>query len=604
MLAMAGSGPGRILKPMNQTTDATAIFAPLWRRKWVILAVALLVAAGSYLYYKHQHSVYSATTEVYLGNGAEEQAQLGTGSGGKKATAPNPTTQAALINSSIVKEAVHDRLRRERNSRAVRAALKGKAKAKSSEKSEFLTITGEAGSARGAALLVNTTAQAYVKRQNAHYRRQVETAIALARKQLRKIEAGQLQSLINSASAPASKGSGTGKGSSGATATIQSATLTAKINQLESDLGISQVTQVNPAKPKASILVSPHPRSNALFGFAIGLVLAAFGAYALDRLDRRLRSLTAIEENFQTQVLTALRAVRNPLVVRDGHPAPAYVLREALWRLQTTLRVGSNGAGGEAVSVDSIETADGGGAESTARNGAENGRGRSPRTILCVGADAGDGVSTLVAALALAFGEAGERVAVVEADFRRPVQSGLLCLSGSHGLADVLTGMLGVEDAIQNVSFIHPEAIHGVPVPEPAGSAAAVVESVGSVSVLVGGTKVVNPPALLSRPATAELLRSLAEDYDRVLIDVPSPLQVSDAMPLLSAVDGIVIVARVGHTHEASAQRLVSLLRHTPSAPVLGVVANAVSPSEIKKYGIYTDAGQHRRGLRHALAGR
>ncbi len=558
---------------MNENTDATAVLAPLWKRKWLILAVAISVAAGSYVYYKRQPSVYSATTQVYLGNGAEEQAQIGaTGSGAKKAGAPNPTTQAALINSSIIKESVHVRLRRAHKTPAVRAALKGKVKAKSSEKSEFITINGEAHNARGAALLVNTTAQTYIKRQNVHYRSDVETAIALARRQLRRIEAGQIQSLTTSTST--SKGTTPAKSSTGATATIQSATLSAKINQLESELGVSQVTQVNPAKGRQSILLSPHPRSNALFGFAVGLVLAAFAAYALDRLDRRLRSLAAIEAVFEAQVLSALRAVRRPLVNRDGHTAPASALREALWRLQTTLQVTGTG---------------------------ENGRERSPRTILCVSADAGDGKSTVAAALALAWGQAGERVAVVEADFRRPVQGRLLDVSGSQGLADVLTGMLTVEDAMQVVSLVRPEA--GVnTTPAPTGGTATVVESSGSVSVLVGGTRVDNPPALLSRPAMGELLRSLAEDFDHVVIDAPPPLQVSDVMPLLGAVEGIMIVARIGHTRETSAERLMQLLKRTPSAPVLGVVANAVSQADIKKYGIY--AAHYKRGVRHNLIGR
>ncbi len=573
---------------MNETTDLTAAFAPLWRRKWLILGVAILVAIGSYIYYKRQPAVYSATTEVYLGNGAEEQAQIGTGAGGKKANAPNSTTQAALINSSIIKEAVHARLRRAPQTAPVRAALKGKAKAKSSEKSEFITINGEAHNSRGVALLVNTTAQTYVKRQNAHYRNQVETAIALTRKQLRRVEAGQLQSLINSASGSKTKTNTKGTSS---TAAIQSATLNAKINQLEADVGVSQVTQVDPAKSRQSALVSPHPKSNALFGFAIGLVLAAFAAYALSRLDRRLRSLSAVEAALQTQVLTALRSVRHPLILREGHPAPAYVLREALWRLQTTLQVGSNGGNG--------------GENGSAGGGSENGRGSGPRTILCVSADAGDGKSTLIAALALALGESGERVLVVEADFRRPVQSGLLHLDGSQGLADVLTGALTLEQALQVVSFARSDVGAGAPpLPVPAGGASTVVSSAGSVSVLVGGTKVANPPALLGRPAATELVRSLADHYDHVLIDAPSPLQVSDALPLLAAVDGIVIVARVGHTRETSAQRLLELLRRTPSAPVLGVVANAVSPADIRKYGIQADAGQYGRGLRHTLLGR
>jgi Mrp family chromosome partitioning ATPase/capsular polysaccharide biosynthesis protein len=590
MLGDGRSGLGRILKPMNETTDATAIFAPLWKRKWLILAIAILVGAGSYVYYKHQPSVYSATTQVYLGNGNEEQSQIGAGgNGAKKAIPPNPATQAALINSNIIREAVRARLRREHKSHAVRTALNGKTKAASTEKSEFITINGEAPSARGAALLVNTTAQAYVKRQNAHYRAEVEAAIALTRRQIHRLEASQIQPASTSQGKTAVK-----SGASNTTATIQSATLSTKINQLESDLSIAEVTQVNPAKTIDSVLLSPHPRSNALFGFAIGLLLAAFAAYGLDRLDRRMRSLATIEEIFQTQVLTALRAVRRPLLVnRDGRPVPAYILREALWRLQTTLQVGNNEAENGAVAPD-------------------KGGGRGPRTILCVSADPGDGKSTLIAALALAWGEAGERVAVLEADFRRPVQSRLLNVSGSHGLADVLTGMIPLEQAMQSVSLMRPEATTvnspSSPVPGPApapvlaaGSTATVVASAGSVSLLAGGTKVANPPALLGHPAAGELVRSLARDFDHVLIDAPSPLQVSDVLPLLAAVDGIVIVARVGHTRAGSAERLVQLLARTPSAPVLGVVANAVSQADIKKYGVYADGGQQKRGLSNLI---
>jgi Mrp family chromosome partitioning ATPase len=68
-------------------------------------------------------------------------------------------------------------------------------------------------------------------------------------------------------------------------------------------------------------------------------------------------------------------------------------------------------------------------------------------------------------------------------------------------------------------------------------------------------------------------------------VDAPSPLQVSDVMPLLGAVDGIVIVARVDHTRESSAARLMELLQRTPSAPVLGIAANAVRPRDLERYG-------------------
>jgi succinoglycan biosynthesis transport protein ExoP len=555
---------------MNETTDTAAIFAPLWARKWLILLTAVVVAVASYFYYKHQPDTYMSTTQVYLGSGAEEQSQIGGSSnGGKKASAPSGATQAALINSSIVKMLVRAQIREQPKTRGTRAALRGKAKAKSTEKSEFITITAEAGSARGSALLANVTAQAYIKRQNANYRRSVQAAIGLARRQLRRIEAGAARSTS------ASKDKSAVKSTTSTAVALQAATLSTKINQLESDLVVSEVTQINPAKPDAAELLSPKPKQNAIFGFAIGLLLASFAAYTLSRLDRRLRSLAAVETLFQTQVLTVLPAVRHPIVNRDGQPAPAKSHREPLRRLHTTLQLGV-GLGRE--------------------------DGARPRTIMVVSADAGDGKSTLVANLALTQADAGARVAVVEADFRRPVQARLLDVSDSPGLAEVLAGTLALDEAMQRVNAGRLDV--GVSATHAPTAAATVLESssTGSVFALLGANTVVNPPALLERPEMAELLRSLAEECDYVLIDSPPLLQVSDVIPLLAAVDGIVIVARVGHTQDTSAQRLLQLLKQTPSAPLLGVVANAVSESDVEKFGFHS--ARYGRGWRGKLMGR
>jgi Mrp family chromosome partitioning ATPase/capsular polysaccharide biosynthesis protein len=559
---------------MNDNNSASAIFAPVWRRKWLILAVALIAAAGSYLYYRREPPKYSASTQVYLGNGAEEASHLGGSSNGKKSGVGQPSTQAALINSSIIKEAVQHRLRKERPSSSVRAALKGKSKARAGQKSEFITINGEARNARGTALLVNTTAEEYVKRVNGRYRRSVLNAIALAHRQARQAEAEGVEGGGKKAKGGKKGGK---KSGGGASAALQTATLQNRINQLESDLTISQVAQVDVAKPKSAKLTGPHPKSNAIFGFVIGLLLGALAAYLLGRLDRRMRSLAAIEAAFEAEILTALPAVKRPIVRREEHPAPAKSMREALWRLQTTLHVGSSVA--------------------PQQNGASR---ATPRVILFVSADPGDGKSTLAAALALAQSETGERVALVEADFRRPVQGRLLRVDGQQGLADVLTGRLTIEEAMQEVAVLHPGAAVGAP-QSSAPTATAVLEPGGSVSLLRGTAGVANPPALLARPTMAEVPRSLAEDHDVVLLDAPGPLQVSDAMPLLALADGIIVVARVGHTRETSAARLMQLLKRTPSAPVLGVVANAVSPAEIRKYGV---SEQYRRGLRQKLLGR
>ena len=192
MLAMAGEAAlDGSIKPMNETTDATAVFAPLWKRKWLILAVAILVAAGSYLYYRHQPSIYSATTQVYLGNGAEEQSQVGaSGSGAKKASALNPTTQAALINSSVIKEA------RSRSAAPGAQNPRRPCGAEGQGESEGQRKERIRRDRRGSAQRAWRGAARQHHRADLRQTRErplpqeVEDAIALARRQLRRIEAG------------------------------------------------------------------------------------------------------------------------------------------------------------------------------------------------------------------------------------------------------------------------------------------------------------------------------------------------------------------------------------------------------------------------------
>jgi polysaccharide biosynthesis transport protein len=542
---------------MNQTTSPP-IFAPLWRRKWLILGVGIVVAVLSYLYYKSEQPVYGASTQVYVGVGAEEQPP------GEKATAKTPSVtsanQAAIINSIVVEE-VRRALRKAHKGALARG---GKVKAKAPEKGEFINISAEARSARGAALLANATAQAFIKRQAATHQRTVERAIAIARRQLRRIEASSAPKPVTSSSK--------GKGAAPRTSTaeiIQAANLNTKINQLESSLSVTSAEQVKPAKASSARQLAPKPRQNAVFGFVIGIALASIAAYAIGRLDRRLRSLADVEAVLRSQILAGLPEVRSPVVRRDGQATPSRFLVEPLRRLHTALQLGLT---------------------------SEQEPQRSSRVILFTSADAGDGKSTVIADLALVQRDAGERVAIVEANFRQPVQAKLLGLDAAHGLAEVLTGRLAVGEAMQRVMPTHPAADQDSDTA--AAGVATAVDSppAGSLFLLAGGGSVTNPPALLANGSMPSVLHSLTGDFDYVLIDAPSPLEVSDVLPLLGAVDGIVLVARIAHTRETAAQRLTQLLGQASHAPLLGVVANCVPRAEAKRYGFSASNGRLRPG--------
>jgi Mrp family chromosome partitioning ATPase len=571
---------------MNETSDATSILLPLWRRKWLILAVGIVVGVASYFYYKHATRVYQSTTQVYLGASTEEQAP-----GEKfstKGQAAAVANQVQIINSIVIEQV--RQAERKKDKALVRSA---KIRAKAPEKSEFITITVEAHTAKGAALLANATATAFIRRQHASRTRATERAIAITRRQLRRIEAASVpKPAPTKTTGEASTGeSTTGKGETGKTeaaktkeapvrtqstsSVLQAAALSSKINQLEASLGVAGAQQIQRATPVKAVLLSPKPRKNAIFGFVIGLVLAAIAAYALGRFDRRLRSLSSLESVFAVQTLAGFPKVRRPIVRRDGEPAPSRFLVEPLRRLHTSLQL--------AVTPDPRRL-------------------RPSRTVLFVSADAGDGKSTLLADLALVARDSGERVVVVEANFRRPAQAQLLGVDGAQGLAEVLTGKLTAGQAMQRVQPIAPAELAEPPGAVSTAPVATLVQSreASSLFLLAGGGSVANPPALLGHAAMAELLRSLSDEFDYVLIDAPSPLEVSDVMPLLKLADGVVIVGRAGHTRETSAQRLVQLLAQSDVRP-LGIAANCLRRGEMERFGFASGNG---RSLTGRLMGR
>jgi Mrp family chromosome partitioning ATPase/capsular polysaccharide biosynthesis protein len=551
---MAGHGQGRIRKPMNDTTTDTArVFAPLWKRKWIILLVGIAVGVGTYFYYKHQPASYVAKTALYLG-GTSEQGQTSGSNPGKALSGREIANQVELINSSIVGGPVHRKLRAEGNLPAVKA----KAKATASPTASFIIITTEARTPRAAVALANAYALEYIARQKTNYFRNVKQQLANTRQQLRRIET------------PTGGGK---KGGQSASSAIQQATLASKINALESQLSnFVGVQQVSPAKANP-LPLSPKPKKSAIFGFVLGLLLAAVGAYVFSLFDRRLGSLSDVEGMFQAQVLTALPKVRSPTRRPNGERAPARPLLEPLRRLHTTLQLG-DGIG---------------------RNG-------PPRSIVFVSADPGDGRSTLIANLARVQRDAGARVAVIEADMRNPVLGRLLDVDSPHGLGDVLMGRAALDEAMREVAPSAPEVPAGGPDgAAPGGISTTVVaqRGTGSLSALLAGDAIDNPPALLASVQMADLLRAVSDVYEFVLIDAPPPLSVSDVMPLLPLVDGVILVARIGHTGTQAAQRLVQVLGRTTSAPLLGVVANCVAPKDLERYG-FSPAPAPRRGRKRS----
>ena len=81
---------------------------------------------------------------------------------------------------------------------------------------------------------------------------------------------------------------------------------------------------------------------------------------------------------------------------------------------------------------------------------------------------------------------------------------------------------------------------------------------------------------------------TLPTDYDVVLIDSTPLLPVSDALPLLDMVDGVLLTVRLDYVTRDQARRTANLLKRLPHAEVLGLVVTDVPKSDQDdRYGYY-----------------
>ena len=182
--------------------------------------------------------------------------------------------------------------------------------------------------------------------------------------------------------------------------------------------------------------------------------------------------------------------------------------------------------------------------------------------LLISSSEPGDGKTTISANLSVAFAQAGKRTLVIDADLRRPGFTSLMNLKGQLGVADILaSGQLPSETA---PPLVHQTAVHGL-------------------DVLPVGRRRPNPAELLSSKTFVELLAWADSLYDRVIVDCPPVLAVSDAQIVGQLVDGAILVVRPEKNHRRSVIRSVESF-HATGCRVLGVVANGLS-NDLSGYG-------------------
>ena len=262
--------------------------------------------------------------------------------------------------------------------------------------------------------------------------------------------------------------------------------------------------------------IAPDWARILLAGAGAGLVLGVLAAWVRTKLDVKVRTMKDVEEETGHSVLGVIPDSKALARHRDGEPISISSLGlagEALRQLRTNLRY---------VDVD-----------------------HPPKAIVITSAHPGEGKSTISSLLAVLIARSGQKVVLIDADLRKPVQHKNFRSDAAVGLSQVLIGDVTLEDALQATS-------------EP------------NLRILTSGKVPANPSETVGSRRMRELIATLSRSAF-VIIDAPPMLAVTDAGLLAAATDGAVIVTRVGKTQREELSRATKLVTQV-GGRILGTV--------------------------------
>jgi capsular exopolysaccharide synthesis family protein len=171
------------------------------------------------------------------------------------------------------------------------------------------------------------------------------------------------------------------------------------------------------------------------------------------------------------------------------------------------------------------------------------------KTLLVASGQPGDGKTSVACNLAEAFVAKYERVLLIDGNLRQPSLHLAVPSDGAQGppgLTDVLIGASSYMEAVRSSGR-------------------------EGLDLIYAGSPMSNPAELLASHRMKELIESVAKDYDRVIIDTPPVLLVSDVKMLARLADATLLVFNAATTKRGAAERTIFELQDV-GANVVGCV--------------------------------
>jgi succinoglycan biosynthesis transport protein ExoP len=296
------------------------------------------------------------------------------------------------------------------------------------------------------------------------------------------------------------------------------------------------VVQIEPAAAP-TIPIQPQPIRNGLLGGATGLLIMGAIAFLIEYLDDTLKSPEDIEKQFGLPVIGFI-AHFDP---RQGDLITAKLPRshvsEAFRSLRTNLQFSS---------VD-----------------------RPLHSLLVTSPSPVEGKSTIAANLAVVMAQGGRRVALADADLRRPRIHRMLRLANRGGITSLFMPAKELPDGQVPMNGHLQET------------------GITNLWAMASGKLPPNPSELLGSGRMAVILKKIQQQADLLVLDSPPVLAVTDAVVLAPRVDGVLLVVKPGRTKLAACQQAIEQLQRV-GANLLGVVFNDVEVKRLDyKYQYY-----------------
>jgi succinoglycan biosynthesis transport protein ExoP len=296
------------------------------------------------------------------------------------------------------------------------------------------------------------------------------------------------------------------------------------------DAAISDVAVVAPASA-SDVSVSPNVVMNVAASVPLGLALAAIIVAILELLQQRMRNDADVLRAVGLPVIAHIPNIdtKNPRAL----PWVRSMSVEAFLHLCTSLRMRA---------------------------------GKGAQTIAITSPSRGDGKSSIAYNLAAAMANIRPPVLIVDADLRYPTMHFHANCENERGLADVLEGKIGLDEAIVKLG--------------------------PGFDALTAGTPPLHPVTLLESRAFDDLLDSIRGRYNTVIVDTTAFVPVADATIVASRVDATAVVLSSTSSNEKAASEFVARFRSLGIDNIVGVVLNRTTPALVDYSDYFAVSGR------------